>query len=145
MERWALLVHPEMSPVINTPSGKGCAPHQRGIRKYLPFVFMLLALGGQGAWKWYFTSDKSFSWTQPSLVMSPKVTTWLLFGSVSLLRTREASLRDGPVLAAHRGAASPPKGFRESEVGPTCLSSSVRTQGTAGLPLPSKSLSALAV
>uniref|UniRef100_A0A8B9ZBY2 Myogenic factor n=1 Tax=Buteo japonicus TaxID=224669 RepID=A0A8B9ZBY2_9AVES len=61
MERWALSVHPEMSPVINTLSGKGYTPHQRGIRKYLPFVFMLLALGGQGAWKWYFTSDKSFS------------------------------------------------------------------------------------
>lgn len=61
MERWALSVHTETVHMTHTLSGKGYTPHYCGIRMYLPFVFVLLAFGDQGAWQWYFTSDKSFT------------------------------------------------------------------------------------
>lgn len=61
MERQSPSRHPEVPAALNALTGKEYTPHWHGTRMYLSLVFMLLALGGQGTWKWYFTSDKSFT------------------------------------------------------------------------------------
>lgn len=94
-------------------------PHCCGIRMYLLFVFVLLALGGQGAWQWYFTSDKSFTWTQPSWVMSPKVVTWLAFGSISEPKIKEAFAWGWLCPCSTLRVSIPPQ--EATEWGGTCL------------------------